>query len=55
MAAGRFGGGASTKGVTPDIISFACAKGAFVGVSLEGAVVKMRDKLNNVHSGESFD
>jgi|GEM_PF-392499 lipid-binding SYLF domain-containing protein len=52
MAAGPVGVGMATKGVTADIISFARAKGAFAGVSLEGAVVKVSDKSNSAYYGK---
>lgn len=52
IAAGPVGLGTATKGVTADIISFARAKGAFAGVSLEGAVVKVSDKSNSAYYGK---
>lgn len=45
IAAGPVGGGAKTN-VMADILSFSKAKGAFVGLSLEGSVVKVSDKWN---------
>lgn len=47
MAAGPVGVGAKAK--TADIVSYARAKGAFAGVSLDGAVVKTRDALNHAY------
>lgn len=44
VAVGPMGTGAKTA--TADIIAFARAKGAFMGVSIEGAVIKPRDKWN---------
>lgn len=52
VAAGPVGVGAATKGVTADILSYARAKGAFVGVTLEGAVVKVSDKSNSAYYGK---
>jgi lipid-binding SYLF domain-containing protein len=52
VAAGPVGVGAATKGVTAHIISYARTKGAFAGVSLEGAVVKVSDKSNNAYYGK---
>ena len=51
MAAGPVGVGAKAK--TADIISYARAKGAFAGVSLDGAVVKTRDGLNGAYYGKT--
>jgi len=50
MAAGPVGVGAKAK--TADIISYARAKGAFAGVSLDGAVVKTRDGFNGAYYGK---
>jgi len=52
IATGPVGVGTAAKGVTADIISFARAKGAFIGVSLEGAVVKVSDKSNSAYYGK---
>lgn len=52
IAAGPVGVGAAAKGVTADIVSFARAKGAFIGLSLEGAVIKVRDKSNSAYYGK---
>ena len=52
VAAGPVGVGAATKGVTAHIVSYARTKGAFAGVSLEGAVVKVSDKSNNAYYGK---
>ncbi len=49
MAAGPVGVGAKAK--TADIFSYARAKGAFAGVSLDGAVVKPANKRNNAFYG----
>ena len=47
VAAGPVGVGAATKGATATIVSYARTKGAFAGVSLEGAVVKVSDRGNS--------
>ncbi len=52
VAAGPVGVGVATKGVTADILSYARTKGAFVGVSLEGSVVKVSDKSNSAYYGK---
>jgi lipid-binding SYLF domain-containing protein len=52
VAAGPVGVGAATKGATAPIISYARTKGAFVGVSLEGAVVKVSDRGNRDYYGK---
>ena len=52
VAAGPVGVGAATKGVTAAIISYARTKGAFVGVSLEGSVVKVSDRGNSDYYGK---
>ena len=52
IAVGPVGVGAATKGVTADIVSFARAKGAFAGGSLEGAVVKVTDTWNSAYYGK---
>jgi SH3 domain-containing YSC84-like protein 1 len=44
VAAGPVGQGA--KAATADILAFARSKGAFAGVSIEGAVIATRDKWN---------
>jgi SH3 domain-containing YSC84-like protein 1 len=43
---------ASVKGLTGDIIAYAKKKGAFVGVSLEGAVIAVSDDSNNAYYGK---
>ncbi len=52
VAAGPVGVGAATKGVTADILSYARTKGAFAGVSLEGAVVKVSEGSNSAYYGK---
>jgi lipid-binding SYLF domain-containing protein len=51
IAAGPVGGGAKTN-VTADIVSFSRSKGAYAGLSLEGAVVKTRDKWTEAYYGK---
>lgn len=52
VAAGPVGAGAKAD-ITADFISFSMAKGLFAGVSLEGAVVSVRDSLNEAYYGKS--
>lgn len=49
VAAGPVGEGAQVA--TADIVQFARAKGLFVGLSVEGAVVAPRDKVNATYYG----
>jgi SH3 domain-containing YSC84-like protein 1 len=44
VAAGPVGQGA--KAATADILAFAQSKGAFIGIAIEGAIIKPRDKWN---------
>jgi len=50
VAAGPVGVG--TKAQTADILAYSRSKGAFAGVSLEGAVVKVRPKYNTAYYGK---
>ena len=43
--------GASAKAQTVDVLAFGRSKGAFCGVSIEGAVISPRDKWNNDYYG----
>lgn len=54
VAAGPVGTGAeaSTANVSADILSFTRSKGLYGGVSLEGAVVKKREGLNEAYYGK---
>ncbi len=45
--------GAGVKAKTADILSYSKSKGAFVGASLDGAVIKTRDKLNEAYYGKA--
>jgi len=44
--------GAGAKAATADILSYSITKGAYTGVSLEGAVIKVRDSLNETYYGQ---
>lgn len=50
VAAGPVGQG--TKAATADILSFSRSKGAFVGASFEGTIVKPSEDLNNSFYGK---
>src|SRR5712691_8158935 len=54
IAVGPVGGRVegATANLSADILSFARSKGAFAGVSLEGAVVAIRDELNSAYYGK---
>jgi len=45
------GAAASTANLSADIVSFSRSKGLFGGVSVDGAVVKTREGLNNAYYG----
>lgn len=51
IAVGPVGVGAKVD-VTADILSFTRTKGAYAGVSLEGAIIKVRDKWNENYYGQ---
>jgi SH3 domain-containing YSC84-like protein 1 len=55
IAAGPVGGGAAaaTANVSADILSFALAKGAYAGLSLDGAVIATRQGLNDAYYGKA--
>lgn len=50
FAVGPVGGGATAA--TADILSYSRSKGAFLGMSLDGAVVKTKDKFNEAYYGK---
>jgi lipid-binding SYLF domain-containing protein len=50
VAAGPVGGGA--KAQTADVLTYARSKGAFGGMSIDGAVVKTRDQRNEAYYGK---
>jgi lipid-binding SYLF domain-containing protein len=54
FAIGPEGEGAKAN-ITADFISFAKAKGAYVGLNLEGSFVKVRDGLNGAYYGYDRD
>ncbi|HAR96733.1 MAG TPA: hypothetical protein DCR97_12350 [Deltaproteobacteria bacterium] len=45
------GAAASTANLSVDIVSFARKKGLYAGVSVDGAIVKTRNDLNNAYYG----
>jgi SH3 domain-containing YSC84-like protein 1 len=57
VALGPVGGGgkasADIPNVTADFLTFAKAKGLYAGLNLEGAVVAVRDSLNNAYYGKA--
>ncbi|MGD0887054.1 MAG: lipid-binding SYLF domain-containing protein [Thermodesulfovibrionales bacterium] len=57
IAAGPVGAGvsAATANLSADILSFARAKGVFAGISLDGAIVKVRDSLNAAYYGKKVE
>jgi lipid-binding SYLF domain-containing protein len=52
IATGPVGAGASAT-VTTDLVSFSRSKGAFVGVSFEGAVIRPDVEANRVFYGQN--
>ena len=50
VAAGPVGGGA--KAQTADVLTYARSKGAFGGMSIDGAVIKTRDTRNEAYYGQ---
>lgn len=50
IAAGPVGAGA--QAATADVLSYSRSKGAFAGVSLDGAIVKTRDSRNEAYYGK---
>jgi len=56
IALGPVGGGAKASAdipsVTADFLSFAKSKGLYAGLNLEGAVVAVRDSLNDAYYGK---
>ncbi len=53
VAVGPIGAGvdASTANLSADILTFSRSKGLYGGISLEGAVVAVRERLNNAYHG----
>jgi lipid-binding SYLF domain-containing protein len=52
VAAGPVGAGQKAN-LTADFVSYAKSKGAFLGMSLEGSVLDVRESLNNAYYGKS--
>jgi len=54
IAAGPYGAGAqaATANISADILSFSRSKGLYGGVSLDGAIVDVRDSLNKAYYGK---
>ena len=52
MAVGPVGEGISAQGIAADIISYASKKGAFAGMSLDGAAVAVSDASNEAYYGK---
>ena len=52
IAVGPVGIGAGAKGIAADLISFAYSKGAFAGVSLEGAGIAVSNASNKAYYGK---
>lgn len=50
VAAGPAGGGA--KAATADILAYSYSKGVYTGVSIEGAVIKVREGWNETYYGK---
>jgi lipid-binding SYLF domain-containing protein len=53
IAVGLVGEGASVKGVPVDVIAYAKKKGAFAGISVEGAIIKVSDESNAIYYGRA--
>lgn len=52
MAVGPVGEGISAQGIAADIISYASKKGAFAGMTLDGAAVAVSDASNGAYYGK---
>jgi len=54
IAAGPYGAGAqaATANISADILSFSRSKGLYGGISLDGAIVDVRDSLNKAYYGK---
>lgn len=55
LAAGPYGAGAqaATANISADILAFSRSKGLYGGISLDGAVVDVRDSLNKAYYGKT--
>jgi SH3 domain-containing YSC84-like protein 1 len=52
IAAGPRGGGKATD-TTADFVSYAKSNGAYIGASIEGSVLDVRDTLNHAYYGKA--
>jgi len=54
IAAGPYGAGAqaATANISADILAFSRSKGLYGGISLDGAIVDVRDSLNKAYYGK---
>lgn len=52
IAIGPVGEGSSIKGLSADIIAYARKKGAFAGLSVDGAVIAVSDDSNHAYYGK---
>ena len=52
IAVGPVGAGVKSN-IVADILSFSRTKGAYAGVSLEGSVIKTKDKWNEAYYGKA--
>jgi len=55
LAAGPYGAGAqaATANISADILAFSRSKGLYGGISLDGAVMDVRDSLNKAYYGKT--
>jgi len=53
MAVGPVGEGASAKGIAGDLIAYAKKKGAYAGVSVDGAMISVSDESNQLYYGKT--
>ncbi len=49
-----WGAEAATQNLSADIVSYSLSKGLYAGLSLDGALVAVRDSLNRAYYGEAF-
>lgn len=52
MAMGSAGEGASMKGITADMVTYARKKGVFAGVSADGSIIAVSDDANATYYGQ---
>lgn len=52
MAVGPAGEGVSVRGIAADILSYARKKGAFAGISVEGAIIAVSNDSNRAYYGK---